>query len=116
MLPIQIIFRARQQTTIPEKEANPIKERLKVRAEMPVSVPGLATYFTHKATKFTGGCLTTHCEELETLTSDVEISNTVKGMPLEFERSPSENSSFPKHQHFSHQKSVLVQRELTKLM
>jgi len=83
---------------------------------MPVSISGLVTYFTNRVKNFTGGCLATHYKEWETLTSDVEILNTVKGLPLEFERSPPENSSFPKHQKFGHQESVLVQKELTKLI
>ena len=105
MLPIQILFRARQQITIPAKEPKPKKERLKVIAEMPVSISGLVTYFTNKVKNFTGSCLATHYKEWETLTSDVEILNTVKELSLEFQRSPPENSSSPKHQNFSHQES-----------
>ena len=109
-------FKGSQQTTIPEKEPNPTKEKLKVNAKIPDSIPSLVTYFTHKVAKFTGGCLATYYKEWETLTSYVEILYTVKGMPLEFKRLPPENSSSPKHQHFSHQESALVQKELTKLM
>jgi len=63
----------RQQTTIPAKESKPTKEKLKVNAEMPVSISGFVTYFTNRDKNFTGSCLATHYKEWETLTSDVEI-------------------------------------------